>query len=413
MRILKISHGIYPLSQAGTEIYTTELAHALIRKGIEVTVAIPASAGTSEASSRGNLPPYVVPIERAPAGRFGNKLRYATFRGPLWQDELRLLLERIRPDVIHIQHAIGFGASLFEWLEQFRLPLVITVPDYWLLCPGILRECDGNMSRCARHCCADLRCAKSGYLASLAYAAAHRRRIMRFVARSRPHLAAISNKTKLILESEGFPRELICLHPWGIDVQALRHSSRQNSERPALTRIGYLGSMRAHKGCHVLAEAFLQSQPIAASLHFYGGGDDAYIQALKQQFSDPGILFHGRFDHGAIREILAGIDIAVIPSIWEESYCLVAQEALAAQKIVIASNTGGLSDRIVHGVNGFLVPPNDAEALSHEISRIVPQWQDISKTLDYDLGLLDIGDDANNWISVYETAIASRQSRSD
>jgi glycosyltransferase involved in cell wall biosynthesis len=171
--------------------------------------------------------------------------------------------------------------------------------------------------------------------------------------------------------------------------------------------------MRAHKGCHVLAEAFLQSQPIAASLHFYGGGDDAYIQALKQQFSDPGILFHGRFDHGAIREILAGIDIAVIPSIWEESYCLVAQEALAAQKIVIASNTGGLSDRIVHGVNGFLVPPNDAEALSHEISRIVPQWQHISKTLDYDLGLLDIGDDANNWISVYETAIASRQSRSD
>src|ERR1017187_5676361 len=119
MRILQISHGIYPLSQAGTEIYTTELAHALIRKGIEVTVAIPASAGTSEASSRGNLPPYVVPIERAPAGRFGNKLRYATFRGPLWQDELRLLLERIRPDVIHIQHAIGFGASLFEWLELF------------------------------------------------------------------------------------------------------------------------------------------------------------------------------------------------------------------------------------------------------------------------------------------------------
>jgi glycosyltransferase involved in cell wall biosynthesis len=171
-----------------------------------------------------------------------------------------------------------------------------------------------------------------------------------------------------------------------------------------------MGTMVAHKGCHVLAEAFVRSRPIAASLHFHGGGDEAYIQTLKQQFASPDISFHGRFDHGSVAEILAGLDVVVIPSIWKETYCLVAQEALAARKIIIASNTGGLADRIVPGINGFLVPSNDAEALSHEISRIAPRWLEITQTLDCDRGLLDIGDDAENWISVYETAIANRHS---
>ena len=156
MKVLHISHGIYPLSQAGTEIYTADLAQALIGKGIDVTVAIPATAKTSEASSNGKLQSFVVPVERAPKGRFGNKLRYAAFRGPLWQDELRLLIQRIKPDVMLIQHAIGFGAHLFEWLEEFGLPMVITLADYWLLCPGVIRNCDGKVARCAESCCEDV-----------------------------------------------------------------------------------------------------------------------------------------------------------------------------------------------------------------------------------------------------------------
>jgi glycosyltransferase involved in cell wall biosynthesis len=411
MKVLHISHGIYPLSQAGTEIYTADLAQALIGKGIDVTVAIPATAKTSEASSNGKLQSFVVPVERAPKGRFGNKLRYAAFRGPLWQDELRLLIQRIKPDVMHIQHAIGFGAHLFEWLEEFGLPMVITLADYWLLCPGVIRNCDGKVARCAESCCEDVKWAHFGFLWRLASAISHRRHIKRFVKRARPYLAAISRKTQLIFESEGYPKELIHLHPWGIDVRHLRDSVRQVSEHSGHARIGFIGSMRAHKGCHVLAEAFVRSRPTAASLHFYGGGDEAYIQTLKQQFASPDISFHGRFDHGSVAEILAGLDVVAIPSIWEESYCLVAQEALAARRIIIASNTGGLSDRIVQGVNGFLVPPNDAAALSQEISRIVPRSREIAQTLDFDRSLLDIGDDAKEWISVYETAI-SRQPRS-
>ena len=66
MKILQISKGVYPIDQAGTEIYTTDLAEALIRRGMEVTVAIPGSSKVSQAAKAGLPPNYVVPLELAP-----------------------------------------------------------------------------------------------------------------------------------------------------------------------------------------------------------------------------------------------------------------------------------------------------------------------------------------------------------
>ena len=404
MKILQISKGIYPIDQAGTEIYTTDLAEALIRRGMEVTVAIPGSSKVSQAAKAGLLPNYVVPLELAPKGRFGNKLRYATFRGPLWKDGLSRLVRRTRPDVIHLQHAKGFGISLLNVLEGFRLPIVITLPDYWLLCPGILRDCDGDVARCAAFCCNDLGWQSRTYLTRLAAAKMQRRQAKGFIRRVRPRLAAISDRTRSIFVSEGVDEQLIEVHPWGIDVRRFREAAQRLGEHSGSVRIGFLGSMRSHKGCHVLAEAFLQAQPLDATLHFHGGGDGIYIESLKRQFDTPKITFHGPFDHGSVADILGSLDVVVIPSIWEETYCLVAQEALAARKIIIASNIGGLS-RMAHGVNGFLVPPDDPAALSRQLSEVVPAAKEIARTLDFDRGLLDIDEDARRWVSVYEQAV--------
>jgi glycosyltransferase involved in cell wall biosynthesis len=399
VHILQISHGIYPVAQAGTEIYTAELTQELIRQRHKVTVVIPATARHLHAASAGELPPFVVPLHLAPEGRFGNKLRYAAFRGPVWHDELLEIIKRTNVDVIHVQHGMGFGLSLFDALERSGLPLVIGLPDYWLTCPGIHRRCEGNVIRCAKECCSDIRFAGLGYFARLVAAKAHRIRVKRFVTRARPYLAAISPKTRRIFESEGFPKELIHDHPWGIDVGALRKTRQQENKQ---AQIGYLGTLSAPKGCHILAEAFIRSQPIDAKLHFYGGGDKTYIESLKQQCDGADVAFHGRFDHRSVAEILSGLDVVVVPSIWEETYCLVAQEALAAGKVIVVSNIGGLADRIVHGVNGFLVPANDPVALSNELSRIVSRLPQVRGSLDFDRGLLDIADDARSWISVYQ-----------
>lgn len=68
--------------------------------------------------------------------------------------------------------------------------------------------------------------------------------------------------------------------------------------------------------------------------------------------------------------VLDACDIAVIPSTEPESFGMVALEAMAASKPVIAANHGGLVEILVQGVTGLLVLPSDATALAEAIKQL-------------------------------------------
>lgn len=61
-------------------------------------------------------------------------------------------------------------------------------------------------------------------------------------------------------------------------------------------------------------------------------------------------------------------DAVVVPSIKPEPFGLVAIEAMAAGRPVIAANHGGLSEIVVDGVTGTLVAPGSIEALASAIA---------------------------------------------
>jgi glycosyltransferase involved in cell wall biosynthesis len=64
-------------------------------------------------------------------------------------------------------------------------------------------------------------------------------------------------------------------------------------------------------------------------------------------------------------------DIAVVPSTEPEPFGLVAIEAMASGKPVIAARHGGLLDIVDDGVTGLLVEPGSAEQLADAILRLV------------------------------------------
>ena len=59
----------------------------------------------------------------------------------------------------------------------------------------------------------------------------------------------------------------------------------------------------------------------------------------------------------------ASADVVVMPSRWE-GLPLVGLEAMRAGRAIIASEVGGLSELVDHGVTGLLIPPDDSEALA-------------------------------------------------
>ena len=64
--------------------------------------------------------------------------------------------------------------------------------------------------------------------------------------------------------------------------------------------------------------------------------------------------------------VLSGIDIFALTSLWE-GLPISALEAMASAKPVVATNTGGISEVVQEGKNGFLVAPRDTQDLSEKL----------------------------------------------
>jgi glycosyltransferase involved in cell wall biosynthesis len=68
---------------------------------------------------------------------------------------------------------------------------------------------------------------------------------------------------------------------------------------------------------------------------------------------------------------MAAAAVVLCPSRWDEPFGLAAAEAQACGTPVVAFRRGGLSEVIVDGVTGFLVPPDDIGAAAAAVSEAV------------------------------------------
>ena len=80
--------------------------------------------------------------------------------------------------------------------------------------------------------------------------------------------------------------------------------------------------------------------------------------------------FHGEVSQAELSRLYDSCDLFVAPSLYE-SFGLIYLEAMAWGKPVIACNSGGVGEVVIHGETGILVPPADSAALAGAILRIL------------------------------------------
>jgi len=102
------------------------------------------------------------------------------------------------------------------------------------------------------------------------------------------------------------------------------------------------------------------------------GGDwlEKLIWKLKEVLLHllPEFIFWGRADRNEMKSLMKGCDLFVIPS-RQEPFGIVALEAFAAGKKIVASKTGGLAEIVQDGINGYFVEAEDTEDLARVIKR--------------------------------------------
>lgn len=137
----------------------------------------------------------------------------------------------------------------------------------------------------------------------------------------------------------------------------------------------FCGALIEEKGVLELVEAFVSLLRSVSNAHLVIAGSEnlwvpkqassAYITQIRkialQANPTPHIHFLGPVGHDVLPQIYSAADVVVIPSTYQEPSPLVALEALASGKPVIASDVGGIPE-LIAGL-GSLVQPGDIEAL--------------------------------------------------
>jgi len=63
-------------------------------------------------------------------------------------------------------------------------------------------------------------------------------------------------------------------------------------------------------------------------------------------------------------------DIFLLPSLWE-GFGIVLVEAMAAGKPIVATDTSSIPEIVENGNNGFLVPPENSDAIAEALTKII------------------------------------------
>lgn len=195
-------------------------------------------------------------------------------------------------------------------------------------------------------------------------------------------ILVVSEDTRRSLERQGFPPGLMLTVHNGIDADSVA-AARAEGIRASLgvpegaPLVGEIGRLCEVKGQRELIEAVAALAPRHPDLQLVLVGRDlerggAYQELLEREAERLGIrervVFAGyRPDVGAV---LGALDVVVLPS-WIEGLPLVALEAMAHGKPVVATPVGGTPEAVVDGETGLLVPPRDPGGLAAAIESLL------------------------------------------
>lgn len=415
LKILLTVHQFFPHHGAGTEVLTLSVARELLARGhqVEILTGHPATQPMVDAArcdeyTYEGLRVYRFHHAYTPMGGQTSKLAVG-YDNHLAAAYFARILREFRPDVVHFFHLNRLGTGLIDEAARQGVPCFMTPTDFWPVCPtGQLLLCNGRpcqgpspaAGNCLLHLTQTTQGGVVGRLAAWlpvpvadgimrlartrwwprrgpgAEVQALSARLGTNMARlQRLHKIAVPNRfMQSTLQRHGVAPERMVLLPYGVAPGGgERPAPRATPERGTPLRVGFVGTLAPHKGCHVLIQAINTLPEADFELHIHGNEHDFadYARALRQQASQrANIQFCGVFPNAEIARVMSGLDVLVLPSIWHENTPLVLYSAQASACPVVASALPGIADVLQPEHNGLLFPAGNAHALAQQLRRL-------------------------------------------
>jgi len=318
--------------QGGLETYCWEAGRALARRGHQVSIV--AGAGGE------------------PRHREVELLRFPFRREQAWPDlgtRFRRLMERLSFAQHSLSHLVGAGYDAVIVNKPFDFPILWQARRRGLAAQTIYRSGGTEF-----------------YFGD------------RYFSSSIDHWLSTSRYNAAQVKAH-YGRRVQVVHN-GVDVDHFRPMQRESTLRQSLGLpdgarvIASVGRLVGWKGLRVILELLPR---LSQEVHFLVIGEGPEEPKLREQSARLGVAervhFCGRIVHEQLPQALAQADILVQPSLGEESFGITLVEAMACALPVLASRQGGMTEIVLPGVTGDLLPPGDVDAWRETIAQMLTQ----------------------------------------
>lgn len=293
----------------------------------------------------------------------------------IWSPETRhsltAMLREYRPDVVHVHNTFPLlSAAVLYACRDAGAPVVTTLHNYRLGCANgtffrqgaVCHDCAGASLPvpAVRHGC--YRGSRAATTPIALAMGLHRRAWQSLVSA----YVFISSSQRDLLSAAGLPQDRIFV----------RHNLIPHRSGPLVSRtptVVYAGRLDEAKGVRLLMAGWdrygQKSVPPALRLVIAGAGPlEAEVAAWAS--ARPSVEMAGQVSADRCAELIAQAHAVVLPSAWEETFGLVAIEAMAAGVPPIAAGHGSFTELISPGIDGELFTPGDPEALALAIEEV-------------------------------------------
>lgn len=273
------------------------------------------------------------------------------------------ILDKYQPDIVQMNNIYyHLSSSIIDACKERKIPVVITIHDYQLVCPNHMLyrfDIDAPCTECVEKKntkpCVAHKCVKNSKLKSyLAHLEGKRIRSKR----PYDYVSAFVCPSQFILDKlveGGYPKDKMLLMRNYI-------SAAKNEKVPAKKDyVLYFGRLSDEKGIPLL----LESLPKDVKLIIAGTGP---LENLVKEHVGENIEYVGFKKGDELRKLIEEAKFSIYPSKWFENSPFSIIESISLCTPVLAASEGGNVELIDDKINGLLFKNNDPKDLGEKIS---------------------------------------------
>jgi glycosyltransferase involved in cell wall biosynthesis len=282
-------------------------------------------------------------------------------------------LKYFQPEVIHLHNwHYALGPLIIRAAHSKKIPIVITLHNYRLLCPSATLYNKGSLFLDSLHVSFPWksirkRVYRDSYLQSfyLAFIIWIHKKIGTWKMVNRYIVLTDFAKNVFISSSFGISEIFFSVKP-----NFIKDPKLQNREREDFFL--YIGRLSEEKGIEILLKA---SEDTKWEIYIGGDGNlkDSVISACQR---NPRIHYLGILDQDSVREWMSRCSAVIFPSLWYEGMPMTIIEAFALGTPVLASNLGAMSSMIKDNYNGFHFSAGNPVKLAEKME----YWRNLGKS---------------------------------